>query len=338
MRTLLIGYGLFGKHHANAIAKAPGAELAAVAAASAESRHAAQADHPGVEVFADFREALARPDIEAVDIVAPNQLHYEMAKAALAAGKHLLLEKPMALTSAECDDLIALAERQGVVLAINHELRHSSLWGGVRDLIDAGRIGEPRYCLIELSRFPYRPGSGGWRYDAGRVGNWILEEPIHFFDLARWYFAAHGEPGSVFAAASSGDARDLEMQHNVTATARWAGGAYAVISQTLAAFGHHVSAKIAGTEGAIWAAWSAADARSDQTTSFLRVGSGFEYDEIPLAKPAGELHELDDQLAAFVRCVKEGETPACTARDGRWSVRLCEGAEESIRSGKEVAL
>ncbi len=61
-------------------------------------------------------------------------------------------------------------------------------------MIDRGAIGEPQYCLIELWRKPYRLGSNGWRYDISRVGNWILEEPIHFFDLARWYLGSLGEP------------------------------------------------------------------------------------------------------------------------------------------------
>ena len=84
------------------------------------------------------------------------------------------------------------------VLAIGHELRLSSLWGKVKEMIVAGAVGEPLYVLIELWRRPYRFGSGGWRYDTRRVGNWALEEPIHFFDLARWYFARSGDPASVY--------------------------------------------------------------------------------------------------------------------------------------------
>ena len=72
-------------------------------------------------------------------------------------------------------------------------------------MIDAGAIGDPQYALIELWRNPYRPGADGWRYDIERVGDWILEEPIHFFDLARWYFAGSGEPVSVYARANALD-------------------------------------------------------------------------------------------------------------------------------------
>ncbi len=67
-------------------------------------------------------------------------------------------------------------------------------------MIDEGFVGEPRYVLVELSRMPYRQGAEGWRYDIDKVGNWILEEPIHFFDFARWYLQGSGQPVSVFAA------------------------------------------------------------------------------------------------------------------------------------------
>src|SRR5205085_9860136 len=129
-----------------------------------------------------------------IDVVLPSHLHHEVGSAVLSAGKHLLLEKPMALTLGECDDLVRLARERGKFIAVGHELRLSSLWGHVKELIDNGFVGTPLYVLVELSRRPYRPGADGWRYDIRRVGNWVLEEPIHFFDLARWYLAAASAP------------------------------------------------------------------------------------------------------------------------------------------------
>ena len=86
---------------------------------------------------------LARPEIEVVDVVVPSYLHHEIGTAALAAGKHLLLEKPMALTLRECDDLIALTRQKKRFFAVGHELRLSSLWGKTKELIASGIIGEP---------------------------------------------------------------------------------------------------------------------------------------------------------------------------------------------------
>src|SRR4051812_44776085 len=196
MRTVrfgVVGYGAWGAHHARAIASVPGAELVAVAAHSDASCAKARTDHPAARVYADHRELLAREDLDVVDVVIPSHLHHAVAKDVLLSNRHLLLEKPMCLDLAQCDELVALARERQRVLGVGHELRVSALWGRVKELIDAGEIGEPRYCLIELWRRPYRLGSDGWRYDIGRVGSWILEEPIHFFDLARWYLAGLGE-------------------------------------------------------------------------------------------------------------------------------------------------
>ena len=332
VRCGVIGYGLFGAQHAKAFAAAPGAELIAIAVPSEASRAAAAAAHGGAAVYADYRQILERTDIDAVSIVVPNVLHFEIAAAALAAGKHVLVEKPLALAVEHCRELMRLASDKRRVLAVGHELRLSSLWGGVKRLIDDGAIGQPRYALIELSRFPYRQGAGGWRYDPVRVGSWILEEPIHFFDLARWYLSSCGKPESVYARANA-----AAMSDNFAATVNFQGGAFAVIAQTLSAFGHHQTAKVAGERGTIWASWSAADARSDRPTFSLRYGHGSEGTEVPLDKPAGELRELTDEIAAFIDCVRTGAPPPCTGEDGLWSTALCLAAARSIETGS-VAL
>ena len=108
----------------------------------------------------------------------------------------------MALTLDDCTELLRLGREGNRIIAIGHELRVSSLWGKVKALIDEVAIGRPLHGLIELWRKPYRLGAEGWRYDKSRVGDWILEEPIHFFDLARWYLQQAGEPVSIFAAGS----------------------------------------------------------------------------------------------------------------------------------------
>ena len=338
VRFGLVGYGLFGKHHAQRINVTDGARLAAIAVASNDSQRAAQSDWPHVQVTGDYRLLLSQSDIDVIDIVVPNHLHYEIAAAAIAAQKHVLLEKPMALSVDECDRLIALANQHQRVIAINHELRHSSLWGGVKELIDAGEIGTPQFAMIELSRFPYRHGSQQWRWDMRRVGNWILEEPIHFFDLARWYLSRAGDPISIYARANSRHVDRPELRDNFSALISYADGTYALISQTLAAFGHHVSAKVAGLDGTLSALWSAADARSDEVSVALSYGLGDEVKQINLDRPTGELLELEDQIRMMVRCVREGEQPICTGEDGRWSTLLCLAAQQSVETGQIISL
>jgi myo-inositol 2-dehydrogenase/D-chiro-inositol 1-dehydrogenase len=334
----LIGYGAWGLCHAGAIKKTTGAELVAVAAPSESSRASARDAHPSAQVYADYRELLARDDVEIVDIVVPSYLHHEIASAALRAGKHLLLEKPMALSLRECDDLIRIAREQNRIFAVGHELRLSSLWGRVKQLVDSGFVGDPLYALVELSRRPYRQGSGNWRYDINRVGSWILEEPIHFFDLARWYLAAAGEPQSVYATSNSRQPGHPELKDNFSAILHFPNGVYAVVSQTLAAFEHHQTVKITGTKGALWASWSGAMDRTLHPTFSLRKFDGETVENVKIDKITGEVFELEDQMAMLARAVRRNEPLSCTSADGRCSVAMCLAAQQSVDSGKPIEI
>jgi myo-inositol 2-dehydrogenase/D-chiro-inositol 1-dehydrogenase len=339
MRTVrfgLVGYGAWGSHHARAITSMSGAELVAVAAHSETSCTRAKADHPRAAVYADYRELLARESLDVVDVVLPSDVHYAVAKDVLTTGRHLLLEKPMALRLDHCAELIELARSRGVILAVGHELRLSSLWGRVKELIADGAIGDPLFALIELWRRPYRPGSGGWRYDTGRVGSWILEEPIHFFDLARWYFAAAGEPLSVYAAANGKRPDRPELHDNFSAIVSFSGSRYAVVTQTLAAWEHHQVAKLTGTDGALWATWDGAMDRTFEPTFRLQLMRGDQVSDEQIVKPAGEVYELVDQIGRVAQAVREGTSVACTGEDGRWSVALCLAAQESLEAGRPV--
>jgi myo-inositol 2-dehydrogenase/D-chiro-inositol 1-dehydrogenase len=338
VRFGLIGYGAWGAHHARAVAQTPGAELVAAVARSAESRARAAADHPGARVYADWEELVHREVVDVIDIVLPSYLHHETARAALEAGRHVLLEKPMALTVAHCDELIGLARARGRVLAVGHEMRLSPLWGLVKAMIDAGAVGAPLYVLVELWRRPYRPGADGWRYDASRVGNWALEEPIHFFDLARWYLAGAGDPVSVYARANSRQPGHAELQDNFSAVLNFPGGAYAVISQTLAAHEHHQTVKVTGTHGSLWATWGGAADRTTHPIFSLRHHDGREVHDVPIARTPGEFYELEDEVAMMVRAVRDGTPVAAAGEAGRWSVALCLAAQRSVESGAVVLL
>ncbi len=205
-------------------------------------------------------------------------------------------------------------------------------------MVDAGAIGELHYALIELWRNPYRLGTDGWRYDVRRVGDWILEEPIHFFDLARWYFGRCGEPVSVYARANARQPEHPELQDNFSAILNFPGGGYAVVSQTLSAFEHHQTVKLTGSAGSLWAAWSGALDRTFQPSFSLKYHDGRQLSEVPIGQMTGEVYELADALAAMVDAVRNGGRPPVTAEDGRWAVAMCLKAQESVRTGAVVPM
>jgi myo-inositol 2-dehydrogenase/D-chiro-inositol 1-dehydrogenase len=333
----LIGYGAWGKHHAAAIRDAPGLTLAGVACGGETSAAAAQRDLPGVPVHRDYRALLRDPSIEAVDIVTPNHLHAEMGVAALEAGKDVLLEKPMAVTVAECDQLIAAAERSGRVLSIGHELRLSTQWAAVKAMLDAGEIGEPLYALVSLFRYPYRPGAGGWRYAADRVGSWILEEPVHFFDFLMWYFEPLGDPTSVLAVGNS-KGREPGLSDNFSTILRFPRGVYAMITQTLAGFEHHHVVELVGTEGAIRTWWSATTARTLEPSHELKIQRrGATACETLKIAPSGELFELAEEIRQTAAAFR-ARRPIVSGVEGRKRIVVCVEAERSLREGRELSL
>jgi len=174
LRFGLIGYGLWGRHHSRAIVQAPGATLTAIACRTEDTAAAAARDFPDVRVHRDYRELLARGDVDAVDVVVPNALHAEVGVAALEAGKDVLLEKPLAPTLEGCDRLMAAAARTGRVLTIGHELRLSHQWGGIKRLIDAGDLGVVTAAVMTCSASPTvrAPAAGVTRPARSARGSW----------------------------------------------------------------------------------------------------------------------------------------------------------------------
>ena len=337
LRFGLIGYGLWGRHHAAAIGAAPGAVLAGIACASEATAAAARQDFPGVPVDLGYRALFGRPGIDAVAVVVPNHLHAEVGVAALEAGKDVMLEKPMATTLEDCDRLLAAARASGRILTVGHELRLSAQYGRVKTLIDAGEIGTPVYAAFSLFRFPFRPGSSGWRYDAARVGSWILEEPVHFFDFMMWYFDGIGDPVSVEALGNVG-ARGAGLSDNFTAILRFPGQAHAVITETLAGFEYHQLLHVVGTGGAIRSWWSGLLDRTAQPTFELRIDRRGEggVATVPVER-SGELVELGEQARQVVAAFAE-RRPLLAGEEARKRIVVCLAAEQSLREAREIPL
>lgn len=330
MKIGVIGFGAWGKFHARGWRQVPGAVLAGILAHGDASAAEAAAEFPGVAIHRDLG-ALLGSGVEVVDIVAPNHLHAGMVVAALEAGCHVVVEKPLATSVEDLARVLAAERASGRLVSVVHELRVSEQWELIRREIEQGAIGTPMAGLYSLFRRPFRGGSGGWRHDPARVGSWILEEPVHFLDLLVWYFAAHGTPATVQATATPGI-----LGGNVAMTVRYASGAYFTVSQILDGFEHHCALDIAGTDGALRSWWSAGDARVTESNAGLSIRrAGAETAETIRFGRSGEVFELVEHLRRSHAGFLAGTSPL-PAAEAALSVRLCLAAEQSVRLGREV--
>ena len=335
LRFALAGYGAWGRLHGECLARADGAQLAAICCLSDRSAEAAAAAHPGAKISRNFDEVLQDGDIDAVDIVTPNHLHCEMGVAALRAGKHVLIEKPLAVSIDQCDRLVAAQRASGRVLSVGLELRLSQQWGKLREVIAAGDIGTPQYVHFSLFRHGFRHGSGGWRYDQRRVGSWILEETVHFVDLILWYLPPDRQPVAVRAHGSGGHDG---MPANLALVLNFDADLVVNIVQCLSGFEHHLVLEIGGNDGALRSWWSGVADRTGEPAFGLTVQRGASGEKADIAiERSGEIYELEEEIGRTVTAMRAGE-PLVSAEEARRSIAVCLEAERSIREQREIPL
>ena len=341
LRFGLIGYGKWGHHHAAAITATTDLAMTEIACATAETAEEARADYPSVPVSCDYRALLALPTVDAVAIVTPNFLHADMAVAALQAGKHVVLEKPMALNLADCARINDAAAQAGRTVSVVHQFRLSTQWGAIKTMVASGEIGSPRYANVNLFRFPFRSGAEGWRYDAGKVGSWILEEAIHFFDAVMWYFEDHGDPTTVTATGTAtGIARGAQpgLYDNFSCTLRWANGCYAHVNQSLCGFENHLLTEVTGAEGAVRAWWSGSTDRTRTPTFELKLKRSTDADAETLAiGPSGEVFELAETYSRIGDAFQNNR-PLVSGKEAMKCVHVCLEAQRSLETGRTMAL
>jgi myo-inositol 2-dehydrogenase / D-chiro-inositol 1-dehydrogenase len=331
----LAGFGAWGQMHARAIAAIAEARLAAVYCHGDASADLAAKSLPGVRVFREYAAMLAAGGFEVVNVAVPNDRHAAFAIQALEAGYDVFLEKPLGVSEAECDQVIEASGRTGRLVALDHELRASHQWGKVREIIAAGEIGKVHFQHFSLFRHPFRQGSGGWRYDPQRVGSWILEELVHFFDLVLWYAKENGPPAKV-TAQGSGPTADA-LVSDFSSVLEWADGSHAVLTQCLSGFEHHTLLEVAGRSGAVRTWWSGAQDRTLTPDFELKcMRSGGEVDTLDVPK-SGEVFELETNIRRALEGFKSGVSILPPA-EAKQSVAVCLAAERAWRTGAPVRL
>ncbi len=344
VKFAILGAGNIAKTHAQAIQAAGGAELAALW--SRTPAHAASlAAEFGTEAVEQLDDLLARPDIEAVTVATPSGAHLEVIQAAAAAGKHVLCEKPIEVTTERADQLIAACDTHGVLLAgifqsrLNRHVRH------IKDALDRGRFGRIVLASMQLRWFRDQAyyDSGGWR------GTWALDgggalmnQGIHFVDLL-CHLA--GDPEEVQAYITTRTHERIEVEDTAAATIRFAhGGLGTIEASTSCAPGFPRRLEISGEHGT-------ATLEDDRLTTwrFTEEAEGDEQirregiagDQLgggaqdPTAIGFDGHRRLVEDLAQAIR---EGRPPAIPGREARRAVALIEGIYQAARTGRPVRL
>src|SRR5690606_8453055 len=320
MRVGLVGAGVMGTVHGRG-GQAAGAELAAVFSRDQE-RAQGLAGQYGARVAGSYGDLLREVDV--VDLCVPTHLHHSMALEAFAQGRHVVCEKPIALTEAEGREMIAAAQRAGVRFFVAMVLRFFPQYRLTRDLVAQGRIGE--VGVIRLKRVSYTPQKAGdnWYLDHARSGGMMVDLMVHDFDFACWLA---GDVTRVYAKAA-GDRYAL-------ATLRFASGAMALIEGGWAnppgVF--RTAIDVAGTAGAI--EWSS-DATATIRT-YLRQPEGAAGEVgLPLSPLAEDPYTA--QLKHAYEAIRTGAPCVGSPEDALRALRVALAAKESARTGRSVSL
>ncbi|PAP97241.1 Gfo/Idh/MocA family protein [Mesorhizobium wenxiniae] len=311
----------------NAIRAQPNSEIAAVMSSSPE-RATSYAKENGIPLAVSTLDELLGSDIDAVYISTTNELHLEQALAAIRAGKHVLCEKPLALTSADARAMVAAAKAAGIVLGTNHHLRNAGSHRAMREAIAAGRIGRPIAARVFHS--VYLPENlQGWRITRPEAGGGVvLDITVHDADTLRFVLGDDPLEVSAFTQAAGMAAGGLE--DGAMCIWRFKSG---VIAQSHEGF----TTKFAGTGFEVHGSEGSLIAKDVMTQK--PIGS------VLLRTAKGEEELSFDREDLYVRSLRQfhaairGEgQPSATGEDGVWSLTSAEAALQSAKSGKSAAI
>lgn len=266
----LIGTGFMGRAHAMAFRNVSAAfrlpvQLRLAALADADVARAEQcADDWGFErVHGDWQPLINDPTVQVVAITTPNHLHYPLAMAALAAGKAVYCEKPLAINLAQADDMQRAAKAAGVVTRVGYNYQHNPIIGLARQMIASGELGEIVSFQGEFSEdFMGDPASPwSWRCEAAHAGGALADLGSHLLALARYLLgdieAVCADGHTVHAqrpiSAGSREQRSIAVDDQTHALLRFANGARGTFSSSWLKHGYknHLSFEISGTQGTL---------------------------------------------------------------------------------------
>ncbi len=330
LRIGIAGLGRMGQRHARVIALGtPGARLVAACSPVADERNWARRELGLSTLYEDFGALLRDPNLDAVAIVTPTTLHAEQTIAALEAGKHVFLEKPLALDVATCERVAAVAQAHPAQVAmVGFVRRFDASYRQAKAEIDAGAIGRP--FLVRSQTGDMNDPQGFFVRFAPTSGGIFLDCSVHDIDVARWML---GNPQAtrVFASGTIAlhpglaDCGDVD---NGMAIVEFEGGARAMLYATRTLpHGHESTSEVIGTTGT------------------LQIGVGAHRDRLQVRDASGvrhravadfyeRLHEaFDRELADFVAVCRGEKALAVTLADATEATRIAVALTKSLKSG-----
>jgi predicted dehydrogenase len=332
MRIGVIGLGFMGSTHLQAIARIPGAELAAVMDLD-ERRLAGDLsgvhgnlggpsqvfDFSGVRRYRTVEEIAADGDVEAVDICLPTWLHAPAAIQMLRAGKHVLVEKPMALEAASCDAMISEARRANRILMTAQVLRFAPAYQALRKYVSDGSIGVLRSAIFR--RRCAVPGWGPWEMDPAKSGGGIFDLLIHDVDMCLHLF---GPPEAVSTTGHEDMAHGLDQ---ILAQLHYPGAGFVAVTGGW----HHAGSYPFSMEFTVAGNGGVAEYSSAGRPATLYRSDGTVEAPIP-----EEMDFYQAEIEYFLECCRRGAQPElCRPEDSAQAVRLTLLMLESRRRNGE---
>lgn len=219
LRIGFIGLGAMGLSHVKAIQRLCGddAEITAVCGRNDTNIQAATEIAPNAQRFKQPSE-LIQSELDAVFVSTPNFTHAPLAEEILGAGKHLFLEKPCGIRRDECLRVLEAADRSDCILMLGHELRYSPFFQKIKELVEAGEIGNPQMVWTREFRGPFQKKSGDWIQDERLSGGCLVDKNCHHFDLMNWWVGARPQRVSAFGGCAVNRVIEGERQVNDHAT------------------------------------------------------------------------------------------------------------------------
>ncbi len=329
-----IGWGLIGastiarEWMIDAIRAQPGGEIAAVLSSDAERGRRFAAENGIAASYTRLDDLLADPKVDAVYISTTNELHCPQTLSAAAASKHVLCEKPLALTLTDARRMVAACREAGVVMGTNHHLRNAATHRAMREAIKAGRIGKPVAARVFHAVY-LPPHLQGWRIDKPEAGGGVvLDITVHDADTLR--FVLDDEPIEVVALEQSVGFAKPGLEDGAMAVIRFGSGLVAQIHDAFTVPYAGTGFEVHGGEGSLMARDVMIQRPGGEVQ--LRTQSGVE------TLPIEHEHLYARALRHFHAAIRGEGEPAATGEDGVRSLALALAVQKSARESRRVAL